>query len=145
MIYHIALTEQADSDLRGIYEYIAFSLVEPENAAGQLDRLKENILKLADMPGKFKLYEKEILGFFGLVGAGRTELARVIFGVDPIGSGEIYVEGGKVKISSPKDAIQAGIGLVPEDRKGLGLILGMSIKDNMLISKIGQFKKFSFE
>ncbi|BFL47547.1 MULTISPECIES: type II toxin-antitoxin system RelE/ParE family toxin [Lactonifactor] len=59
MIYHIALTEQADSDLRGIYEYIAFSLVEPENAAGQLDRLKENILKLADMPGKFKLYEKE--------------------------------------------------------------------------------------
>ena len=91
-------------------------------------------------PVNFKLYEKEILGFFGLVGAGRTELARVIFGVDPIGSGEIYVEGGKVKISSPKDAIQAGIGLVPEDRKGLGLILGMSIKDNMLISKIGQFK-----
>ena len=78
-------------------------------------------------PVSFKLYEKEILGFF-------------IFGVDPIGSGEIYVEGGKVKISSPKDAIQAGIGLVPEDRKGLGLILGMSIKDNMLISKIGQFK-----
>ena len=91
-------------------------------------------------PVSFKLYEKEILGFFGLVGAGRTELARIIFGVDPIGSGEIYVEGGKVKISSPKDAIQAGIGLVPEDRKGLGLILGMSIKDNMLISKIGQFK-----
>ena len=85
-------------------------------------------------PVNFKLYEKEILGFFGLVGAG------VISGVDPIGSGEIYVEGGKVKISSPKDAIQAGIGLVPEDRKGLGLILGMSIKDNMLISKIGQFK-----
>lgn len=91
-------------------------------------------------PVNFKLYEKEILGFFGLVGAGRTELARIIFGVDPIGSGEIYVEGGKVKISSPKDAIRSGIGLVPEDRKGLGLILGMSIKDNMLISKISQFK-----
>ena len=91
-------------------------------------------------PVNFKLYEKEILGFFGLVGAGRTELARIIFGVDSIGSGEIYVEGGKVKISSPKDAIQAGIGLVPEDRKGLGLVLGMSIKDNILISKIGQFK-----
>ena len=91
-------------------------------------------------PVNFKLYEKEVLGFFGLVGAGRTELARIIFGVDPIGGGEIYVEGGKVKISSPKDAIQAGIGLVPEDRKGLGLVLGMSIKDNMLISKIGQFK-----
>ena len=67
-------------------------------------------------------------------------LQELFFGVDPIGGGEIYVEGGKVKISSPKDAIQAGIGLVPEDRKGLGLVLGMSIKDNMLISKIGQFK-----
>ena len=90
-------------------------------------------------PVNFKLYEKSSW-IFGLVGAGRTELARIIFGVDPIGGGEIYVEGGKVKISSPKDAIQAGIGLVPEDRKGLGLVLGMSIKDNMLISKIGQFK-----
>ena len=59
MTYRVALTTQADSDLRRIYEYIAFSLTEPENAVGQLDRLEENILKLADMPGKFKLYEKE--------------------------------------------------------------------------------------
>lgn len=91
-------------------------------------------------PVNFKLYEKEILGFFGLVGAGRTELARIIFGVDPIGEGEIYVEGKKVKISCPQDAIRNGIGLVPEDRKNLGLILGMSIKDNMLISKLQQLK-----
>ena len=63
MTYRVALTEQADSDLRGIYEYIAFSLLEPENAAGQLDRLEENILKLADMPGKFKLYENDPLEF----------------------------------------------------------------------------------
>ena len=88
----------------------------------------------------FKLYEKEILGFFGLVGAGRTELMRKLFGIDPIGEGEIYIKNNKVHISSPKDAISAGIGLVPEDRKGLGLILGMSIKDNMLISKLGQLK-----
>lgn len=59
MTYRLALTEQADSDLRGIYEYIAFSLLEPENAVRQPDRLEENILKLADMPAKFKLYEKE--------------------------------------------------------------------------------------
>ena len=91
-------------------------------------------------PVSFKLYEKEILGFFGLVGAGRTELARIIFGVDPIGEGEIYIEGNKVKISCPQDAIKCGIGLVPEDRKNLGLILGMSIKDNMLISKLQQIK-----
>lgn len=91
-------------------------------------------------PVHFKLYEKEILGFFGLVGAGRTELMRKLFGIDPIGEGEIYIKNNKVHISSPKDAISAGIGLVPEDRKGLGLILGMSIKDNMLISKLGQLK-----
>lgn len=93
-------------------------------------------------PVSFQLYEKEILGFFGLVGAGRTELMRKLFGIDPIGEGEIYIKGGKVCVSSPKDAIGAGIGLVPEDRKGLGLILGMSIRDNMLISKLGQLKSF---
>lgn len=59
MTYRVVLTDQADSDLRGIYEYIAFSLLEPENAAGQLARLEESILKLSEMPGKFKLYEKE--------------------------------------------------------------------------------------
>lgn len=91
-------------------------------------------------PVSFKLYENEILGFFGLVGAGRTELMRKLFGVDPLGEGEIYIKNNKVHISSPKDAITAGIGLVPEDRKGLGLILGMSIKDNMLISKLGQLR-----
>lgn len=91
-------------------------------------------------PVNFKLYEKEILGFFGLVGAGRTELMRKLFGIDPIGEGEIYIKGNKIHISSPSDAIQEGIGLVPEDRKALGLILGMSIKDNMLISKLAQFK-----
>ncbi len=91
-------------------------------------------------PVSFDLYEREILGFFGLVGAGRTELSRVIFGIDPIGEGEIYIKGNKVHISCPWDAINEGVGLVPEDRKGLGLILGMSIKDNMLISKLGQLK-----
>ena len=91
-------------------------------------------------PISFKLYDKEILGFFGLVGAGRTEMARVLFGVDPIGAGELYIKGNRVHISCPRDAINAGIGLVPEDRKGLGLVLDMSIKDNMLISKLGQLK-----
>ena len=91
-------------------------------------------------PVNFKLYEREILGFFGLIGAGRTELMRMLFGIDPIGQGEIYIKGNKVHISSPADAIHAGMGLVPEDRKGLGLILDMSIKDNMLISKLAQFK-----
>lgn len=59
MIYGITITEQADSDLRGIYEYIAFELLSPDNAAGQLDRLEENIITLEEFPEKFRLYEKE--------------------------------------------------------------------------------------
>ncbi len=91
-------------------------------------------------PISFDLHEREILGVFGLVGAGRTEMSRVIFGIDPIGAGEIYVQNQRVHINCPRDAINAGLGLVPEDRKGLGLILGMSVQDNMLISKIGKLK-----
>ena len=91
-------------------------------------------------PVNLKLYRGEILGMFGLVGAGRTELSRVIFGIDPIGDGKVLVDGKEVKITCPLDAIKAGIGLVPEDRKDLGLILGMSVKDNMLLPKLGTFK-----
>ena len=76
----------------------------------------------------------------GLVGAGRTELSRVIFGIDDAKDGKILVDGKEEKIKCPLDAIKAGIALVPEDRKNLGLILGMSVKDNMLLPKLGMFK-----
>ena len=59
MVYEVTTTEQADSDLRGIYEYIAFELLSPENAAGQLDRLEEHIIGLETFPEKFRAYEKE--------------------------------------------------------------------------------------
>ena len=90
-------------------------------------------------PVNLKLYHKEILGMFGLVGAGRTELSRLIFGIDNLGDGKILINGKEVSIKCPQDAINAGIGLVPEDRKELGLILDMSIKDNMLLPKLGTF------
>ncbi len=59
MVYEVTTTDQADSDLRGIYEYIAFELLSPENAAGQLDRLEEHIIGLETFPEKFRAYEKE--------------------------------------------------------------------------------------
>lgn len=59
MIYEVTTTEQADADLRGIYEYIAFELLAPENAAGQLDRLEEHIISLEQFPEKFRQYDKE--------------------------------------------------------------------------------------
>ena len=81
----------------------------------------------------FTLRRGEILGFAGLVGAGRTETARLLFGADSKDAGEIYVEGKLVKIESPSDALAAGIGLVPEDRSNQGLILGLSVLANIVL------------
>jgi ABC-type sugar transport system ATPase subunit len=78
----------------------------------------------------FTLRRGEVLGLAGLVGAGRTEVARAIFGADRITSGEIVFDGQKVKFKEPKDAIKAGIALCPEDRKDQGLILFRSIREN---------------
>jgi ABC-type sugar transport system ATPase subunit len=89
----------------------------------------------------FRLHKGEVLGFSGLVGAGRTEIMQAIFGADPIESGEIFVEGEKLKLRNPKDAIKAGIGLCPEDRKEQGLVLGRPIRDNISIAILGRLAK----
>jgi ribose transport system ATP-binding protein len=81
----------------------------------------------------------EILGIAGLVGSGRTEMARAIFGADPIDSGEIYINGRKVNINSPKKAIDSGLGFVTEDRKLLGLILPLSVAHNMTLANLGDY------
>ena len=86
-------------------------------------------------------YEGEILGLAGLVGAGRTETARALFGADKLISGEIYLRGKKIKISSPRDAIKNGIGLIPEDRKKQGVLLGLSIRHNISFANLGKIKK----
>ncbi len=87
----------------------------------------------------FYLKKGEILGFSGLVGAGRTEVARAVFGADPIDSGEIYVGGRQVHIGSPSDAVRYGIGYLSEDRKRYGLALGMDVEENVVLAA---FKKF---
>src|SRR5512133_3344769 len=78
----------------------------------------------------FSAYTGEILGIAGLVGAGRTELMKAIFGADPIDHGRIFVFGKEIKVRSPENAIQAGIGLLPEDRKQEGLVLLLSVQHN---------------
>ena len=82
----------------------------------------------------FSVHAGEVLGIAGLVGAGRTELVRAIFGADPIDSGQFYINGQPVVIHSPRDAIRHGIGLLTEDRKQQGLILKMSTRDNITLS-----------
>jgi ABC-type sugar transport system ATPase subunit len=92
----------------------------------------------------FGLRRGEILGLAGLVGAGRTELVRTIFGADPRVSGEILLEGKPVKIQSPQDAIRLGIGLLPEDRKAQGLILSMAVRQNMSLANLDAFTRLGF-
>lgn len=84
----------------------------------------------------FKVHEGEVVGFYGLVGAGRTEIAETLFGLRAPSAGKILLEGKEVKIASPIEAIAHGISLVPEDRKGQGLVLGMNCKDNMTLPQI---------
>ena len=86
----------------------------------------------------FEAYGGQILGFSGLVGAGRTETMRAIFGADPIDGGRIFIKGKEVKIRSPKQAIDAGIALLTEDRKGSGLVLAESIRTNLILSSLSQ-------
>lgn len=90
----------------------------------------------------FTLKRGEILGFSGLVGAGKTELARAIFGADPIDSGEIYIGEKKLENKSPSYAVMNGIGLIPEDRKQQGILPRLSVKDNMTYSFLKQISRF---
>ncbi len=92
----------------------------------------------------FDLRKGEILGFAGLMGAGRTETARAIFGADPVESGEIYMNGKQVQIKCPKDAVAAGIGYLSEDRKRYGIILDKTITENSTMATMEEYQKGVF-
>ncbi|MDF9841733.1 MULTISPECIES: sugar ABC transporter ATP-binding protein [unclassified Paenibacillus] len=87
------------------------------------------------------VYPGEIVGIAGLMGSGRTELLRAIFGIDPKESGEVLVEGRKQGIKNVQDAIEAGLALIPEDRRMQGLVLQHSVKDNMVLPILSKVKK----
>lgn len=86
----------------------------------------------------------EIVGLAGLIGSGRTEVARAIFGVDEIEQGEILLNEMKIKIRSPRDAVAHGIGLVPEDRKRQGLVLCLTVRNNIVLSVLEKIKRLWF-
>lgn len=89
----------------------------------------------------FKLKKGEILGFAGLMGAGRTEVARAIFGADKVDSGEIYLRGQRIKNKSPKEAVTNGIGYLSEDRKRYGLVLGLGVDTNTVLANFKDYMK----
>jgi ribose transport system ATP-binding protein len=90
----------------------------------------------------FTLHRGEILGVAGLLGAGRTELARVIAGADRPDAGRIFLNGKPLRLRAPGDAIRAGIGLVPEDRKTQGLIAGLSVAANLALPQLPRLSRF---
>jgi len=104
----------------------------------------ENLNSLDVKNVSFKLKKGEILGFSGLVGAGRTETMRLICGADPMDSGIIRKDGKEIKISRPQDAVRHGIGYLSEDRKRFGLCLGLSITDNTVLPSLDKISKGLF-
>ncbi|MGH7564000.1 MAG: ATP-binding cassette domain-containing protein, partial [Gemmatimonadota bacterium] len=90
----------------------------------------------------FVLHAGEILGFAGLLGSGRTAVARAVFGVDPVDAGRIHVHGRATRIASPRHAIGAGIGLVTEDRKREGLVLDLSVKQNIALPMLRALSRY---
>jgi len=112
---------------------------------------KEILLEVRNLSWKnkvrnvsFYLRRGEVIGFAGLIGAGRTETAYLLFGINKKDSGEIYINGERVEINSPKDAIEQGIALIPEDRKLQGLILRMTVKDNICLPVLEKISRFRF-
>lgn len=92
----------------------------------------------------FELRKGEILGFSGLMGAGRTETARAIFGADPKTGGTIYINGKKVEIQTPQDAVNCGIGYLSEDRKRYGIVVQKSVAENSTMANLDHFVKGLF-
>jgi ribose transport system ATP-binding protein len=100
--------------------------------AGQLDKVD------------LKVHQGEIVGLAGLVGAGRTDLARAVFGARPIDRGEILIRGQRVRIGKPRDAMAQSIGFLTEDRKAEGLVLGLSVRHNAALPSLDLRQRFGF-
>ena len=136
---HIVTKDIKDIDKKQLIAYmVGRELAEsyPESAGARDEIVLQaqglNNAKLKDV--SFYLKKGEILGFGGLVGAGRTELARALFGADRLSNGKITLKGKEYRPSSPAAGLKAGVGLIPEDRKKQGLIMEMSVRNNISIS-----------
>ncbi|NJQ02034.1 sugar ABC transporter ATP-binding protein [Streptomyces zingiberis] len=105
---------------------------------------EREVLRVAGLSGaafrdvSFGVRAGEVFGVAGIVGAGRTELVRAIAGVDPVTEGTVAVDGTVLRLRGPRDAIEAGVALVPEDRKGQGAVLDLTIADNVVLPSLGR-------
>ena len=143
---YIATRNTKDTDVKELIQLmvgreLTGEYPQPETEPGEVVLSVKNLTGNGVRDISFDLRKGEILGFGGLVGAGRTELARCIFGADKISSGSIEIKGETVQIHSPNDAIKKGIGLIPEDRKQQGCFLFKTILWNTSIANLDRLKK----
>ncbi len=147
----IATLPVCDVTVPGLVSLMVGRSVENGSSVGEPDTLGAPLLEIRDLrvtrsspPVSFSVREGEILGIAGLVGSGRTETLRAIFGANPKVSGSILLNGDEVSVASPVDAVTAGICLLTEDRKGQGLILDMPCAANITITNLGAVSERGF-
>ena len=133
----------SETDRRNLIRWMVGRELEQEFPRIEPDR-EEEVLRIEGLSSgilrdvNLSVYRGEILGLAGLVGAGRTELARVIFGADPKDKGRIFLEGEEISARTPREAIDLGIGLLTEDRNKYGLIMQLNVRENISLSNLRQ-------
>lgn len=143
---YIATVNTKDTDRKELIRYMVGREVN-ETFPPRKAEIGEEVLRVEHLTGNtvsdvsFTLHKGEILGFGGLVGAGRTETVEMLFGAARVENGDIWLHGEKVKIPNPRVAVQKGIALIPEDRKRHGLILDKSIMENSTLPMLKKFAK----
>jgi len=146
---HVVTAPMAELSIDGVVEHMvgrrihSFAWSPREVNRNQTPLLEARSLKGKDKPDdvSFVLYPGEVVGIAGLLGSGRSELARVLFGVDPLLSGEILKKGEPLSIRSPSDAIENGVALIPESRSREGLVLAHTVRSNLSLTTIDDLTK----
>jgi ABC-type sugar transport system ATPase subunit len=148
---HVATEKVADTNAHRVIQQMVGREVKPHSPQHLTRDLGDELLRVENLssPGKFRnvsfrLCAGEVLGLAGLVGAGRSEMAQAIFGLDPDATGEVWVRGRPLPLGSVEAALRAGLGLLPEDRKRLGLILSMNCRENASLAALPNLTRGGF-
>ncbi len=148
---HIATERVAETNHERVIQQMVGRELRQYTSLHLQSPLGEELLRVENLssPGKFNnvsfsLRAGEILGFAGLIGAGRSEMAQAIFGLDEAATGKVFVRGRELQLRSVQAALAAGIGLLPEDRKRLGLVLAMNCRENTSLAILSRLSSFGF-